>query len=69
MNLRELVAQNIIDHRKRLGVSQENLARYAGISRSHLGKIENARYSASLDTLEKISRALGVKGAVLFEPR
>jgi len=69
MNLRELVAQNIIDHRKRIGVSQENLARYAGISRSHLGKVENARYSASLDTLEKISRALGVKGAALFEPR
>jgi transcriptional regulator with XRE-family HTH domain len=60
MNLRERVAKNIIDRRKSVGQSQENLARRAGLSRAYVGKIENARFSASIDTLEKIARALDV---------
>lgn len=69
MNLRERVAKNIIDYRKSVGLSQENLAKRSGVSRSHLGKIENARYSMSIDTIEKIARALEVEADVLFEPR
>jgi transcriptional regulator with XRE-family HTH domain len=69
MNLRERVAQNIIDQRKSIGLSQENLAKRAGVSRSHLGRLENARYSASIETVEKIARALDVDVFVLFEPR
>jgi len=69
MNLRERVAKNIIDYRKSVGLSQENLAKRSGVSRSHLGKIENARFSASIDTIEKIACALGVEPDVLFEPR
>jgi transcriptional regulator with XRE-family HTH domain len=60
MNLRERVAKNIIDRRKSVGQSQENLARRAGLSRAYVGKIENAQFSASIDTLEKIARALDV---------
>jgi len=69
MNLRERVAKNIIDRRKSVGQSQENLARRAGLSRAYVGKIENARFSASIDTLEKTARALDVGADVLFEPR
>jgi transcriptional regulator with XRE-family HTH domain len=69
MNLRERVAKNIIDRRKSVGQSQENLARRAGLSRAYVGKIETARFSASIDTLEKIARALDVEADVLFEPR
>jgi transcriptional regulator with XRE-family HTH domain len=69
MNLRERVAKNIIDRRKSVGLSQENLARRAGLSRAYVGKIENARFSASIDTIEKIARALDVEADVLFEPR
>ena len=69
MNLRERVAKNIIDRRKSVGQSQKNLARRAGLSRAYIGKIENARFSASIDTIEKIARALDVEADVLFEPR
>jgi len=69
MNLRERVAKNIMDRRKSVGLSQENLARRAGISRAYVGKIENARFSVSIDTIEKIACALGVEPDVLFEPR
>jgi len=69
MNLRERLGKNIVDRRKSVGLSQENLARRAGLSRAYVGKIENARFSASIDTIEKIARALDVKADVLFEPR
>ncbi|MCI2400967.1 hypothetical protein [Aliiroseovarius subalbicans] len=31
--------------------------------------MENARFAASIDTIEKIARALDVDAGVLFEPR
>ncbi|AJE49526.1 MULTISPECIES: helix-turn-helix domain-containing protein [Roseobacteraceae] len=69
MNLRERVAKNIIDRRKSIGLSQEDLARQAGLSRAYVGKIENARFSVTIDTIEKIAHALEVEADVLFEPR
>lgn len=69
MILRERVAKNIMDRRKNVGLSQENLARRAGISRAYVGKIENAQFSVSIDTIEKIACALDVEADVLFEPR
>jgi transcriptional regulator with XRE-family HTH domain len=69
MNLRERVAKNIIDRRKSIGLSQEDLARQAGLSRAYVGKIENARFSVTIDTIEKIAQALKVDADVLFEPR
>ncbi|KZY50456.1 transcriptional regulator [Sulfitobacter sp. HI0054] len=69
MNLRERVAKNIIDRRKNLGLSQEDLAKQAGLSRAYVGKIENARFSVTIDAIEKIAHALEVDADVLFEPR
>lgn len=69
MNLRERVAKNIIDRRKSLDLSQEDLAKQAGLNRAYVGKIENARFSVTIDTIEKIAHALEVDADVLFEPR
>ncbi|MGH1412928.1 MAG: helix-turn-helix transcriptional regulator [Pelagimonas sp.] len=68
MKLRERIAQNIIKHRKGVGLSQDNLAKCAGVSRAYIGHIENARHSISLDTLEKIADALDVDAADLMRP-
>ena len=68
MNLRERVAKNICDRRKSVGLSQENLAKCAGISRAYIGHIENARHSVSTDTLEKIAVALNVDAVELLSP-
>ncbi|WP_281859109.1 helix-turn-helix domain-containing protein [Litoreibacter halocynthiae] len=57
-----------MDRRKSVGLSQENLARRAGISRAYVGRIENARHSVSTDTLEKIARALGIDPVKLLRP-
>ncbi|CAN0601153.1 unnamed protein product, partial [Ectocarpus sp. 12 AP-2014] len=54
---------------KSLDLSQEDLAKQAGLNRAYVGKIENARFSVTIDTIEKIAHALEVDADVLFEPR
>ena len=69
MNLRDRVALNIQDLRRARGLSQEELAHRSDVSRGHMGKVENAKFAASLDLLERIARALKVDPADLFAKR
>jgi len=39
------------------------------VSRGHMGKVENAKFAASLDLLERIAKALNVDPEVLFAKR
>src|SRR5207247_748281 len=48
------------------GWSQEELAATAGVHRSHISLIENAKREVQLDTVEKLATALGVEPADLF---
>ena len=68
MTLRERVAKNIIHGGKSIGLSQENLAKRAGISRAYISHIEHAKHSVSTDTLEKIATALDVDAVELLRP-
>lgn len=52
--------------RKRTELTQEELAEKAGISRAYMGYIEQGRYSASLEVIEKIAKVLKVKISDLF---
>lgn len=69
MKLRNRVALNIQDLRRERGLSQEELALRAGVNRGYMGKLENAKYAASLDMLERIAAALGVDASALLSPR
>ncbi|MCQ0090212.1 MULTISPECIES: helix-turn-helix domain-containing protein [Rhodobacterales] len=69
MDLRDRVGQNIQDLRRSLGISQEDLALRARVNRGYMGKVENGKYSVSLDILEKIALVLGVDPHVLLAPR
>ncbi|WP_113913473.1 helix-turn-helix domain-containing protein [Roseovarius dicentrarchi] len=69
MNLRDRVGQNIQDLRRSLGISQEDLALRARVNRGYMGKVENGRYSVSLDILEKIALVLDVDPSVLLAER
>jgi transcriptional regulator with XRE-family HTH domain len=44
--------------REKAGLSQQELADYAGVSKLTIQRIENAKYSATLDTLVSIAEAL-----------
>ncbi len=54
------VAENIKREREKSGLSQEDLADRAGLYRTYIGHIENARYSPSAYVLHKITKALQV---------
>jgi len=47
--------------------SQEALAEQAGLNRSFIGEIERGTSIASIVTVDKIARALGVRAANLLE--
>lgn len=69
MTLRDRVALNIQDLRRARDLSQEELALRAQVSRGHMGKVENAKFAASLDLLERIANALGIDPEELFAKR
>ena len=47
--------------RRNKGISQENLSAFAGVARSHLAMIETGAVRANVDTLWRISEALGIR--------
>ncbi|MGB5862806.1 MULTISPECIES: helix-turn-helix domain-containing protein [Rhodobacterales] len=63
------IAHNIKDIRHYHGLSQEGLAANAGVSRAHMGRLENGANAATLNTIASISCALDVDPLILFLPR
>ena len=57
-----LLARDILRHRRRLGLSQAELARRAGIRAETLCRIEQGDRSPSVRTVDKIDRALRAAG-------
>lgn len=58
--LRRVVANNIRQVRRSLGLSQEALAHEAGLHRTFIGHVERAESNLSIDNLERLASALGV---------
>ena len=54
------LSQNIVNHRHILHLTQEKLAEKCCCSNSHIGQIENARGTPSLDMTVRIANALRV---------
>jgi len=55
------VGKRIKKWREKRGVSQEELADRAGLYRTYVGHLENARYSPSAYVLYRIAKALKVE--------
>jgi transcriptional regulator with XRE-family HTH domain len=60
-NLRHVLAKNMRLLRNDLGLSQEELAYKAKLHRTYIGMIERSERNLSIDNVEKIANALGVK--------
>lgn len=63
------MALNLKGLRQTQDLSQEDLADLAGIDRTYVSSLERSQYSATIDVLERLALALGVKPAdLLTEP-
>lgn len=58
---RLLMGQRIRELRTEQGLTLQQLADYAGVTRANLSNIEGGRYSVGLDVLNRIAIALGVE--------
>ena len=65
-DLRKDVGERIRSLRKAGGITQEELGEKAGLNYKFIGELERGRVNVSLDSLQKIAEALGVKTGDLF---
>ncbi len=63
----ERLAMRLKVLREQRGLSQEQLAARAGVSRGYLARLETARHDPTLNTLEKLAKALKIKVAELLK--
>ena len=52
--------------RAKLGLSQEKLATKVGVHRTYIGMIERAEKNITLENIEKVAKALGLKLSDFF---
>lgn len=67
MDLREIFATNLRRIRHSKGISQDDLAYEAGISRSYVSQIEKGTFYASLRIIGRLAEALQVEPAELLK--
>lgn len=59
-NILNKLAKQIIRYRKEIGMTQEDLSRKTGISRSSIAMIETAKRDITVSNLSKIAKAMNV---------
>jgi transcriptional regulator with XRE-family HTH domain len=67
MELRQILGRNIRRFRKQQNLSQEELAYRASVDRTYVSALERGVYSASVDVLDRVARALGVSAWELLK--
>jgi transcriptional regulator with XRE-family HTH domain len=66
VSLREILAKNLRENRRKCGFSQEKLAEKAEISTQYLAMMEIARKFPSSEVLERLAEAMDIKVYELF---
>ena len=66
-NISKILGQRIRNYRTAKGLSQEKLAELSGCHPTYIGQIERGEKNATIESIEKISTALGVSLSMLFE--
>jgi len=67
-DLRPALGARIKELRKRLGISQEELANRAAMHWTYLSDLERGRQTPTLDLLNRLARAFEITLAEFFEP-
>jgi len=63
----KIIGERIRAYRTKAGLSQENLAERAGLHSTYIGQLERGEKNATLESVEKVARALCVSFETLFK--
>ena len=63
---REVLAERLLELRIDANLSQARLAEIAGVDRKTINRIENGHFSPALDTIVRLSVALGITPSALL---
>ncbi len=66
-DIAKIIGKRIKIYRNKAGYSQEELAEKAGLHNTYIGQLERGEKNATLESIEKISRALEVPLEILTE--
>jgi len=66
-NVSQKIGRKIAELRKEANLTQEKLAEKVGLDRTYIGYLEKGDRSPSVETANKIARALGVKIDEIFK--
>ena len=66
-DIAKVVGQRIRNYRTQKGLSQEKLSELADCHPAYIGQLERGEKNATIESVEKITRALGVSLSKIFE--
>jgi transcriptional regulator with XRE-family HTH domain len=69
MNVRDVLAVNVVRLRRARDLSQEALAWEAGVSRRYMARIEGAQTSTGIDLVARLAAVLDVEPWELLRPQ
>lgn len=69
MKLKTILGKNVKYHRYKKNFTQERLAELLKVSPNYIGRVERGQHSPSLEKIENIAKALGIKPFELFLER
>lgn len=65
-DMRKVLADRLFELRSQAELSQARLAEIAGVDRKTINRIENGHFSPALDTIVRLSVALGITPSSLL---
>ena len=68
ISIREILALNLKEYRRKSGFTQEKLAENAGISANYLSMVEISRKFPTPEMLDRLAQALNIQTFQLFDP-
>lgn len=69
VHIRKSFATNLRRERERRGLSQEALARHAGLRLAYVVSVERGEHRIFIDDIERLALALGIEPADLLKPK
>jgi transcriptional regulator with XRE-family HTH domain len=67
-DLEQILAANLVAYRMEHSMSQEELEHRAGVHRTYMQRLETAKQSATLRTVDNIAESLGIDPLDLLRP-